>query len=242
MYEYKNYPHKMFKALRKSPVYPNQGYVYSDISFELYPKIVERLTGVPWEQWLKQTFYKPLGANTLTYNPTRFFSLKQIIPTENDTFFRHEQIHGTVHDENAAMFNGVSGHAGLFGNANDLAKLLQMYLNWGTYGGDRYIAKSTLKLFETCQYCNEGVRRGLGFDRPIPGHPVDGTCAKDASDSSFGHSGYTGTYWWADPETGILYIFFSNRVYPTRLNTKLISLNIRPAMGQIIYEARTDEQ
>ncbi len=241
LFEYKDYKNKIYKMIRKSPVHPDQGYVYSDLSFYLYPAIVERLTGIPWETFLKQTFYKPLGANTLTYNPTRFFSLKQIIPTENDTFFRHEQVHGTVHDEGAAMMNGVSGHAGLFGTENDLAKLVQMYLNWGEYGGQRFIAKSTLKLFETCQYCNEGVRRGLGFDRPMPGHPVDGTCAMEASDSSFGHSGYTGTYWWADPETGILFIFFSNRVYPTRNNNKLSQLNIRPAMDEVVYESRMDK-
>jgi CubicO group peptidase (beta-lactamase class C family) len=111
-------------------------------------------------------------------------------------------------------------------------------LNGGSFGGAQYISGATMKKFEICQYCNEGVRRAIGFDRPIPGHPYDGTCAKDASDSSFGHSGYTGTYTWVDPETGILFIFFCNRVFPTRLNVKISDLNIRPAMHQVIYDSR----
>ena len=139
------------------------------------------------------------------------------------------------------MLQGISGHAGLFGNANDLVKLLQMYLNWGSYGGQQFIMPTTLRLFEASQYGNEGVRRAIGFDRPMPGHPPDGTCAKDAGDSSFGHSGYTGTYWWVDPETGIIFIFFSNRVNPTRLNNKLYELNIRTDMHQVIYDSRLDK-
>jgi CubicO group peptidase (beta-lactamase class C family) len=139
------------------------------------------------------------------------------------------------------MLDGVSGHAGLFGTANDLAKLMQMYLNGGSYGGEQYITSATLKKFSVCQYCQEGVRRAIGFDRPVPGHPEDGNCAKDASDNSFGHSGYTGTFTWVDPETGILFVFFSNRVYPTRNNNKISELNIRPLIHQAIYDARTDE-
>jgi beta-glucosidase-like glycosyl hydrolase/CubicO group peptidase (beta-lactamase class C family) len=238
LYEYKSYKDKIYKMIRKSPLKPEQGYVYSDLSFIIYPKVVERLTGQPWETFLKKTFYHPLGANTLTYNPMKYFDLNQIIPTENDTFFRKVQLHGVVHDEGAAMLQGISGHAGLFGSTNDLAKLMQMYLNGGSFGGAQYISGATMKKFEICQYCNEGVRRAIGFDRPIPGHPYDGTCAKDASDSSFGHSGYTGTYTWVDPETGILFIFFCNRVFPTRLNVKISDLNIRPAMHQVIYDSR----
>ena len=167
--------------------------------------------------------------------------MDRIIPTENDTFFRHMQIHGVVHDEGAAMMDGVSANAGLFGSANDLAKLMQMYLNMGTYGGERYISENTLQKFTFCHYCNEGIRRGLGFDKPLLENKDKGTPALDAGPNSFGHSGYTGMFTWADPDSGILFVFCSNRVYPTRENNKIADLNIRPTMHQAIYDSRMDK-
>ncbi len=240
LYLYNNYRDKIYKMILKTPVNPDQGYVYSGLSFYLWPEILEDLTGEEYETYLKDTFYRPLGANTLTFNPYKHFSLSQIVPTENDTFFRKIQIHGVVHDEGAAMMNGLSANAGLFGSANDLAKLMQMYLNMGSYGGEQFISEGTMKKFTFCHYCNEGVRRGLGFDKPLLKNKDRGLPAKDAGPDSFGHSGYTGMFTWADPESGILFVFCSNRVHPTRLNNKIAELNIRPTMHQIVYDARID--
>ena len=238
LYLYKDYKQKIYKMIRKSKLLPEEGYVYSGLSFYLYPEIVEKLTGEDFETHLKNTFYKPLGANTITYNPLTYFSLDRIIPTEVDTFFRKELLHGIVHDEGAAMMNGVSSNAGLFTSAGDLAKLMQMYMNMGTYGGERFISSNTLEKFTFCHFCEEGNRRGLAFDKPVLENKAEGSTAIDASHLSFGHSGYTGTFVWADPDTGILFIFLSNRVHPTRENRKLYQLNIRPAMHQAIYDAR----
>ncbi len=233
-----NYRDKqIYKAIRKSPLEKEKKYLYSGLSFYLYPRIIEDLTGINYEDYVRQEFYLRLGANTLTYNPMRFYDIDRIVPTENDGFFRMEQLHGKVHDEGAAMMQGVSGNAGLFSTANDLAKIMQMYLQGGTYGGERYIQQEAVSEFTKCQYCAEGNRRGLGFDKPVLENKMDGSTAWDASGSSYGHSGYTGTFTWVDPENGLLYIFFSNRVYPTRDNPKLYRLSIRPAIHQVLYDA-----
>ena len=237
LYLYDNYRDNIYKQIRKSPVNKEQGYVYSGLSFYLYPEIIEKLTGEKYETYLKETFYKPLGASSITYNPSRYYPLDRIIPTEIDTFFRMEPLRGTVHDEGAAMMKGVSSNAGLFGTTLDLAKLMQMYLWMGTYGGERYISQNTIEKFTLCHYCNEGDRRGLGFDKPVLGDRSNGSTAIDASERSFGHSGYTGTFAWADPENGVLFIFMSNRVYPTRYNRKLYQFNVRPTLHQAIYDA-----
>jgi len=236
LYLHKNYRKKINKAIKKSSLNAEEGYLYSGLSFYLYPSIIERMMGKDYEQHLKETFYRPLGAYTLTYNAYRHFPLDRIVPTEKDTFFRMEQIHGWVHDEGAAMMGGISGNAGLFGSANDLAKLMQMYMQMGEYADKRYISSPTLTKFTTCQFCEEGNRRGLGFDKPLLENKVAGYVAVKASSRSFGHSGYTGTMAWADPEYNLLFIFFSNRVYPTRLNTKLYLLDVRSTIHQIIYD------
>ncbi len=234
----KNYKKQIYKGIRDLPLSEKPGYVYSDLSFILYPAVVERLTGEPLEQYLKETFYRQLGANTLTYNPLRSFPKERIVPTERDSFFRKIQIQGTVHDETAAMLGGVSGHAGLFGSAGDLAKLVQMYLNGGEYGGERFITEAAVREFTRCQYCPEGNRRGLGFDKPLIEYdPVQRYVAESASPESFGHSGYTGTFFWADPKHNLMVIFLSNRVYPDRSHTGLSDLNIRPRVQQVVYDA-----
>ncbi len=236
LFLHKDYKQKIYKMIRKSPVNSDQGYVYSGLPFYLFPQIVDNLSGQSYEQYLKQEFYAPLGANTLTFNPLRSYPLDRIIPTENDNYFRMIQLHGVVHDEGAAMMDGVSGNAGLFGTANDLAKMWQMYLRMGSYGGREFISETTMVEFSSCQYCEDGNRRGLGFDKPlIDYHPVQNSVARQASTSSFGHSGFTGTFVWADPEHDLLYIFLSNRVYATRENRKLYSLNIRPDIHTVIY-------
>ena len=236
---HKKYRKRMFKAIKKTPLNKEPGYKYSGLAFYLFPSIVENITGDEFEHFLKSNIYQPIGANTLTFNPLRFFPKDRIIPTEQDTFFRMQQLHGTVHDEGAAMMKGVSSNAGLFGTANDMAKLWQMYLNKGDYGGEQIIQPKVIEEFSKCQYCDEGNYRGLGFDKPkIEYDSLKAGYAKDASPTTFGHSGYTGTLVWADPEHQILFIFLSNRVYKTRLNRKLYTLDIRPRIHNAIYSAR----
>jgi CubicO group peptidase (beta-lactamase class C family) len=239
LYLHNDYQDIIYKQIKKSPLNENPGYVYSGLSFYLYTEIIETLTGKDFESYIKSNIYKPLGASTLTYNPMRFYPKNRMIPTEIDTFFRKSPLVGVVHDEGAAMMRGVSSNAGLFGTTLDLAKLMQMYLWKGKYGGVQFISANTIELFTACHYCNEGNRRGLAFDKPLLENKENGsTAAIDASEHSFGHTGYTGTFAWADPETGILFIFMSNRVYPTRLNRKLYQFNVRPSMHQAIYDSR----
>ncbi len=232
------YRDQVFKAIKKSKLNKEPGYVYSDMSFYLYPEVVESLTGQKFEEYLKSTFYRKLGAYSLTFNPLRFYPMDWIIPTENDTFFRKTQIQGVVHDEGAIMLGGVSGHAGLFGNIVDLAKLMQLYLNGGTYGGEQFLKDSTLKTFNSRPYESEGIYRGIGFDKPLLTYdPVKSHTAEAASQESFGHSGFTGTFTWVDPKENLIFIFFSNRVYPTRDNRKLYEMRIRQRVQAAIYRA-----
>jgi len=167
LWMHRDYARKIYKSIKQSPMSEDKKYVYSDLGFILWPQIIEKLTGENFERLLQEHFYHPLGAPSLMFNPLRKYGRDQIIPTECDTFFRMELLHGYVHDEGAAMLGGVSGHAGLFGTAIDLAKLWQMYLWGGRYGGDEYLRPSTLAEFSRCQFCNEGIRRGLGFDKPL---------------------------------------------------------------------------
>jgi len=195
------------------------------------------MTGKPWEDFLKKTFYAPLGASTLTYQAEKHFPLAQIVPTEYDSLFRKSLIHGKVHDEGAALLDGISGHAGLFGNANDLAKLMQMYLQKGYYGGTQFIEPNTISYWTSYPFSKEeNSRRGVGFDKPDRKKPGI-SAAASASEQSFGHSGFTGTYTWVDPLHDLVYVFMSNRVYPTRNNSKLSDLNIRTGINEVIYQA-----
>jgi beta-N-acetylhexosaminidase len=238
MYLHRNYPDRIVKAIRKSPLEAEKKYVYSDFFFILAPRVVESMIEEDFTSYVQKSFYAPLGASTLTYNPLKKYPKQAIVSTEHDYYFRHEPIHGTVHDEGAIMLGGVSGHAGLFGNANDLAKLMQMYLDMGEYGGRRYIKTETLKEWTRYQFPQENNRRGLGFDKPNLQYLGDNNnAAKDASPLSFGHTGFTGTITWMDPQTGLLYIFLSNRVNPTRENTRLYQLNTRTKIQQVLYDA-----
>ncbi|MEQ6119090.1 serine hydrolase [Reichenbachiella sp. MALMAid0571] len=228
---------KIYKMIRNSKLNEEPGYVYSGLSFYLYPEIVYNLTGEKYDDYLYNHFFNELGATTLCFNPANKFNKERIIPTETDDFFRMEQVHGTVHDEGASMMQGVSGNAGLFSSANDLAKLWQMYLNGGNYGGKQYISNATIDEFTRCQFCDEDNRRGLGFDKPLIEYDsLKSSVARVASPASYGHSGYTGAIVWADPENQLLYIFLSNRVYPTRNNRKLYEMNIRPRIHNLIYD------
>lgn len=235
---HRDYQKRIYRAIRKSPLREEAEYAYSGLLFYLLPEVVADMTGQDIETYLKETFYQPLGAYTLTYNPLRFYPRERIVPTERDTFFRLQLLHGAVHDEGAAMMGGVSGNAGLFGSAADLAKLMQMYLNGGSYGGRRYLAESAVDTFTTRHYADVGNHRGLGFDKPrLPGDTTGTLAAEAASAASFGHSGYTGNLVWADPENGLLFIFLSNRVYPTRANRGLYLHDIRRRLHRVLYEA-----
>lgn len=244
LYLHKKYKtSKLYKMIDKSPLNEEPGYVYSGLSFYLYPQIVKDLTSMDFSDYLQAEYYKPLGASTVGFRPYRKYSLDRIVPTEQDGFFRMELLHGQVHDEGAAMMLGVSGNAGLFANANDLAKIWQMLLNEGSYGGKRYLKKATIAEFTRCQFCDEDNRRGLGFDKPLIQYDsIKSSVAKKASPDSFGHSGYTGTLVWADPTHDLLFIFLSNRVHPTRENRRLYQLNIRPRIHDFIYGALVNEE
>jgi beta-N-acetylhexosaminidase len=218
---------------------PQKEYVYSDLGFSLFPFMIERVTGKSFQEYLNQEFYKPLGAISTGFKPYERYPIEQIVPTEMDLTFRKELSQGFVHDELAALFGGVSGNAGLFSTANDLAKVMQMYLQSGYYGGKQYISPATISEFTKVQFSESSNRRALGFDKPNPG--ISGIKNKfpaaDASPASYGHTGFTGIFTWVDPENQLLFIFLSNRVYPTRRNSAIYDLNIRPAMHQAIYDA-----
>ena len=241
MYMSQAFRKEMMDTIRTSELEKRKKYLYSGLSFYLYPDMIENLSGSSYDEYLKETFYRPLGAYTVTHNAYKHFPLRRVIPTEIDDFFRMEKLRGFVHDEGAAMMGGISGNAGLFGTTNDLAKIFQMYLQKGYYGGRRYISEKTINEFTKIQYPDNDNRRGLGFDKPLIDNNEnkleDAYPAVSCSKSSFGHSGYTGTFAWADPENGILFIFMSNRVHPTRENGKLYELNIRTAMHQAIYDS-----
>lgn len=228
---------KIYKLIKKSKVSDDKKYVYSGLTFYLIPELVQRLTGKSFDQFLYDEFYIPLNATTLRFNAGESFPMDRIVPTEVDTFFRMQTLHGVVHDEGAAMMLGVSGNAGLFSNAMDLAKVYQMMLNGGEIGGRQYLQTETIREFTDCQFCEVGNRRGLGFDKPLVEYDANlSSVAKDASPASFGHTGYTGTLVWADPANDLLFVFLSNRVHPTRNNSKIYQLNVRPDIHNLIYE------
>jgi CubicO group peptidase (beta-lactamase class C family) len=223
----------MWPQMLNSPVVNRGKYVYSDLSMYFMKEMVERQSGQPLETYVQDEFYKPLGMKTAGFNPRNRFAKEQIVPTENDTYFRKTLLHGYVHDQGAAMVGGVSGHAGLFASANDLAIEYQMLLNGGTYGGTQYFKPETVKMFTSKQ--SAVSRRGLGFDRYDPDTSKEYP-SKLASPETFGHTGYTGTCVWVDPKHDLIYIFLSNRVHPLVTDT-LYKLNIRSRIQDVIYEA-----
>ncbi|MDR2964105.1 MAG: serine hydrolase [Bacteroidales bacterium] len=227
----------MFTTIFNAKLLPKKQVVYSDLGFMLMAEVIKNLSNQPIDQYMETEFYHKLGAHSLCYNPLRFFSKQQITPTEHDYIFRRQLIHGYVHDPAAAMLGGVSGHAGLFSNANDLAKVFQMLLNGGTYGDTQFIKPETIQLFTSCPFCESGNRKAYGFDRPEESpKKADNTC-KCTSLQSYGHTGFTGTIAWADPTYEVLYIFLSNRVNPTADNKLLSQMNVRTTIQHIIYNA-----
>jgi beta-glucosidase-like glycosyl hydrolase/CubicO group peptidase (beta-lactamase class C family) len=236
LYLKSNYVNKIWDTIATTPQYEKLRYKYSGLPFYLFKKYIQDKKGISMDKLLDSLFYKPLGAETVTYNPLNKFPASRIAPTEIDDYWRNQELRGTVHDMGAAMLNGVSGNAGLFGNANDIAKIMQMHLNKGYYGGQRYISDSTEEVFNHRYFVQDSVRRGLGWDKPqFKGKP--GPTFEEISPKSFGHQGFTGTMVWADPEENIVYVFLSNRTYPKMDNTLLYELNIRSEVQRRIYEA-----
>ncbi len=237
VYARSDFEKQVITDIAQSPLLPKKEYVYSDLGMGLFRFVTERLANKSFQEYLANEFYKPLGAVSTGFKPYERYPIEQIAPTENDQYFRKEQLQGYVHDEMAAVLGGVSGNAGLFSSANDLGKLMQMYLQSGYYGGRQYIAQETVKEFTRVQFPQSNNHRALGFDKPSPG--IKGQKNKfpaaDASPESYGHTGYTGTFIWMDPENQLLVIFLSNRVYPSRNHSAISDLSIRPAIQQAVY-------
>jgi beta-N-acetylhexosaminidase len=241
MYILKSWPDSMYMGIALSTLRESKEYIYSDLGFILFRQMIDSVAMIPFEQLVDSVFYKRLGANSLCFNPLNRFDKLDIVPTEDDQLFRHQQLRGYVHDQRAAMFGGISGHAGLFGNAVDLAKLFQMNLNKGEYAGERYIKEETIDLFTRDRHGIDGSRRGMGFDKPEPDITKPGPSCLEASSESFGHTGFTGTMVWVDPKYNLVYIFLSNRVCPDATNNKLIEMNVRTEIQQVIYNAIMDK-
>lgn len=210
-------------------------YRYSDVPYYVFKKYIEDVYAESLDVLLDKTLFEPLGANFTGYKPLERFNKNTIVPSEIDNYYRYQTVQGYVHDMGAAMQGGVGGHAGLFSNANDVAKIMQMYLQGGYYGGDRFLQSRTIEKFNKCYFCNKEVRRGVGFDKPQL-EDKGPTCGC-VSRKSFGHSGFTGTYTWADPEEEIVYVFLSNRTYPSSTNTLLIKSGLRTRIQQAIYDS-----
>jgi beta-N-acetylhexosaminidase len=227
----------MFKRILKSPLSQKNRYVYSDNDFIFLGKIVEQLSGLTLDQYTQKYFYNKIGMYSTGFKPRNRFQMECLVPTETDNYFRQQTTRGDVHDEGASMFGGVAGHAGLFSNAYDLSLLYQMLLNGGELNGERYLKPETIQLFTS--YHSKISRRGLGFDKPEKDNKIrrEPYPSSLASPQTFGHTGFTGTCVWVDPATDLVYIFLSNRVYPTRNNNKLGQLLIRGKIQDAIYRA-----
>lgn len=240
LYINRHYIKEIFREIRDSKTGQKE-LIYSDLTFILAAEIIENLTDTTIDRFAPANIYRPLGAFNITYNPLEKYPRERIVPTEYDSLFRKQLLRGTVHDEGAAMLGGVSGHAGLFATGNDLMKLMEMYRRGGEYGGVRMLSPRVLKEYTRVQFPENGNRRGLGFDKPmlpndtIP--PEEIYPCRSASPASFGHTGFTGTMVWVDPEAELSYVFLSNRVYPTRYNNKLSDMLIRGKILQAAYDA-----
>ena len=227
----------IYNKIRSSNLLEGKIYRYSDLGYYYFYKMIENITHSKFEDYVDTVFYQELGMNHTSYLPLNKFDKSEIVPTENDAVFRKQLLQGYVHDPGAAMLGGVCGHAGVFSTAGDLAVIMQMFLNRGEYGGLRYFDSTTVNLFTTSPYLNNDNRRALGFDKPQMDYSKDGPTCKCVSEKSFGHTGFTGTMAWADPEEKIVYIFLSNRVHPDQDNNKLLQMNTRTNIQQAIYDA-----
>ncbi|MDC6352755.1 glycoside hydrolase family 3 N-terminal domain-containing protein [Zeaxanthinibacter sp. PT1] len=234
MYLSDAYTDSIYNRIERQELKSNR-YRYSDISYYILKKYIEQANGSRLDSLADQFLYKRLGANRTGFNPLDRYPMKDIVPSEVDNYYRYQVVQGFVHDMGAAMQGGVGGHAGLFSNANDVAKIMQMYLQGGYYGGERFLEDRTVEKFNKCYFCDKKVRRGVGFDKPQLDEK--GPTCGCVSRKSFGHSGFTGTYTWADPEQELVYVFLSNRTYPSATNMLLVKSALRTRIQQAIYDS-----
>ncbi|MCK4664158.1 MAG: serine hydrolase [Bacteroidales bacterium] len=237
LYIISKYKDSIYQSIIDTNLCEEGGYKYSDLGYYFFHEIIEEITETPLDKYVDSCFYKPMGTTKMKYNPLRSIKKIDIVPTQNDTYFRKQLIHGYVHDPGAALLGGVAGHAGVFSNANDLGKMMQLFLQKGEYGGKRYFRKNTIEYFTSCPYCNEENRKGIGFDKPEMDYSKEGPTFHGISSLSFGHTGFTGTYAWADPDKNIVYVFLSNRIYPEQENNKLVEMNVRTEIFEAFYNA-----
>lgn len=237
LYLVKNYTDTIYKQIYNSKLETRGKYLYSDVGYYFSKKLIEQKSSLPLDIYVKETFYKPLNVG-LTYLPLNVYPVNQIAPTENDKLFRKQIIRGYVHDQGAAMLGGVAGHAGLFGNATDVAVVMQLLLNNGKYAGVQLLDSAVIKQYTSSQYADN--RRGLCFDKPEFDEKKDSPVTADCNLQSFGHSGFTGTFAWADPGNGLVFVFLSNRVYPIAEENKLAKLGIRGKIHKVLYDAVKD--
>jgi CubicO group peptidase (beta-lactamase class C family) len=229
----------IIRSIIDTPLNKSKNYLYSDLGYYLLLVIIEQQSGKTLDCFVEEEFFKPMGLSRTFFNPLRNLLKSSIVPTENDTIFRRQLIQGYVHDQGAAMMGGVGGHAGLFSNSMEVALIMQMLLDKGVYKGARYFKEETVLEFTRRQFPLNNNRRGLGFDKPLAGHQKIGPACSYASDKSFGHSGFTGTYAWADPEFDLVYVFLSNRIHPDAENKKLLQLETRSRIHAVLYEELT---
>ena len=227
-----SYHKKIFKRIKKSEVNIPGEYLYSGLFFFYVPRLVEKITSQKYEDYLNGTFYQNIKNNSLGFNPSDY---SNVVPTEQDNFFRNTLVHGTVHDEAASLFGGRSGNAGLFGSAQSIGELIKILETWAFNNSNTLLKKSTITKFTEYAIPESNIRRGLGFDKPTreieKNYPN-----KNLSEQSFGHTGFTGTFFWTDPKAKLSIVFLTNRVYPTRQNQKLYEKNIRSKLLDIVFE------
>lgn len=239
LYLRNDYADSIWYKIIHSELRPNRNYRYSDLGFYLMAKLVEKQTGKTLDRYIEDAFYADLGMQHTMFNPWQKGDLSHVPPTERDNYFRRMEVHGYVHDMGAAMLGGVSGHAGLFSNATDLAVMMQMLLQRGQYAGRRFLHPETIELFTT-RFPGDS-RRGIGFDMQQTDPYASPNMSPLATARTFGHLGFTGTCVWADPESELIYIFLSNRTYPSMRNYKLNKKDFRPRIQSVIYEAMVND-
>jgi beta-N-acetylhexosaminidase len=235
-----SYPDSIIQQIIASKSLDKQEYRYSDLGYYLLKKIIEKKYGKAINNIVADEFYSKLGMESLGYLPLSRVSKDRIVPTEDDFLFRSQLLQGYVHDMGAAMQGGVGGHAGLFSNANDLAKLMQMYLQNGEYAGERYLSEEVVKEFTKCQFPKNKNRRGAGFDKAVLANQKGGPASENANQEGFGHTGFTGTLVWADPKNQIVYVFLSNRIHPDATNKKLLTMDVRTNIMEVIFKSIND--
>lgn len=237
LYLSRNYRDTIINLIYNSEVKDNPEYKYSDLGFILLKKSIENITKTKLERYCYTNFYKKLGAERTMFRPLNRFSSKGIVPSNYDRVFRKQILRGYVHDPAAALLGGNGGNAGLFSDALGLAKIMSVYLQHGSYGGEQYFNSTTIDKFTSKASVDNNNRRGLGFDKPEMDKEKEGPTCKSASALSYGHSGFTGTYAWCDPINNTIYIFLSNRTYPDENNSNILDINVRTNIQEIIYES-----